>query len=232
MTQERSSLERSGDGSRFRVAITDASRYWEPRRLIYNVVLAVIVMAYFAVNWPHSAAAVSVDGLLVLFLLAVLANVCYCAAYLGDIFVQVSGFQDTWRRWRWVLFLVGIIFVGGRRSGLLALGDEVTWRASHFGVGQTLTSRITAWERPAHFRDSMVQGAFARLEHDHRFTDDGGGRTIMRETLEYGAPLGLLGRAVEGLVLTRYLRRFLEARNREIKALAESGAWREFLPGD
>jgi len=122
--------------------------------------------------------------------------------------------------------------IGGRRGGLLALGDEVTWRARHFGVWQTLTSRITACDPPAYFRDSMLRGAFARLEHDHRFIDDGGGRTTMLDTLEYAAPLGLLGRAAEQLVLTRYLRRFLEARNREIKALAESDAWRAFLPGD
>ena len=52
--------------------------------------------------------------------------------------------------------------VGGKTSGLLALGDEVTWRARLFGVWQELTSEITAFERPVHFRDSMVRGAFAR----------------------------------------------------------------------
>lgn len=60
--------------------------------------------------------------------------------------------------------------VRGRTTGLLALGDEVTWRAKHFGVWQTLTSRITAYER------------------------------------------------------------FLEGRNREIKGVAESDAWRRFVP--
>jgi hypothetical protein len=101
--------------------------------------------------------------------------------------------------------------IGGRTRGLLVLGDEVTWRARHLGVWQTLTSRITAYERPTHFRDSMVRGAFARFD--------------------YAAPLGRLGRVAEVLVLTSYLRRFLEARNREIKSVAESDAWRELLPG-
>src|SRR2546427_12849864 len=62
--------------------------------------------------------------------------------------------------------------VAGRLGGLLALGEEVTWRARHFGVWQQLTSQITAYERPTHFRDSMVRGAFARLDHDHIFLDD------------------------------------------------------------
>jgi len=111
----------------------------------------------------------------------------------------------------------------------LALGDEVTWRARHFGVWQTLTSRITAYERPAYFRDSMVRGAFARLDHEHYFAEDGRGRTVMRDVFAFAAPFGVLGRVAERLILTRYLRRFLEARNREIKVVAESDAWRQFV---
>ncbi len=120
--------------------------------------------------------------------------------------------------------------IAGRTSGLLALGDEVTWRARHFGVWQTLTSRITAYERPVYFRDSMVRGAFARLDHEHHFAEDGRGGTVMRDLFDFAAPFGVLGWVAEGLILTRYLRRFLEARNREIKVVAESDAWRRFVP--
>ena len=31
-------------------------------------------------------------------------------AYLGDVFVQFSGFTTHWRRWRWLLFVVGTLF--------------------------------------------------------------------------------------------------------------------------
>jgi len=67
--------------------------------------------------------------------------------------------------------------IGGRISGLMTLGDEVTWRARHFGVWFTLTSRITAYDRPEHFRDRMVRGPLARLDHSHEFADDGQGGT-------------------------------------------------------
>ena len=120
--------------------------------------------------------------------------------------------------------------IAGRTSGLLTLGDEVTWRARHFGVWQTLTSRITAYERPAYFRDSMVRGAFARLDHEHYFAEDGRGGTVMRDLFDFAAPFGALGWVAERLILTTYLRRFLEARNREIKVVAESDAWRQFVP--
>ena len=70
---------------------------------------------------------------------------------------------------------------------------------------------------------------FARLDHDHHFAGDDGGGTIRRDILDFAAPLGPLGRVAETVVLTRYLRGFLEARNRAIKVAAESEAWRRFL---
>jgi hypothetical protein len=94
-------------GTRVREAVSDALAYWEPRRVAYNAVLALIVLAYFAAYWPHSRSVVSLNGILVVFVLAVLANICYCTAYLGDVFVQVSGFRESWLKWRWVLLVIG-----------------------------------------------------------------------------------------------------------------------------
>jgi hypothetical protein len=98
------------NGGDVRDAVSDALRYWEPRRIAYNAVLGLIVLAYFALDWPHSRMAVSFEGVLFVFILAVLANICYCAAYLGDLFVQLSGFRAAWQRWRWLLFFIGTAF--------------------------------------------------------------------------------------------------------------------------
>lgn len=119
--------------------------------------------------------------------------------------------------------------VGGRLRGLLQLGDSVTFRARHFGVWQTLTSRVTDLQAPTYFRDQMQRGAFARLEHAHYFEATAAG-TRMRDVLDYAAPLGPLGRLAEQLVLTRYLRRFLRRRAAELQQLAEGEGWRQFLP--
>ena len=97
-------------GSTLRDYFTDAIKFWEPRRVIYNSVLAVIVALYFATGYPASKSALSVDFVLGLFLLAVAANVAYCAAYLVDMFVQASGFREVWQRSRWVLFVIGTTF--------------------------------------------------------------------------------------------------------------------------
>ena len=97
-------------GARVREAVSEALGYWEPQRIAYNAVLAVIVVAYFVINLPHSRSVVSFNGVLVVFVLAVLANICYCTAYLGDVFVQVSGYRESWLKWRWVLLVTGIVF--------------------------------------------------------------------------------------------------------------------------
>lgn len=95
-----------------RESATDAIRYWEPRRLAYNGVLILIVVTCFFWRYPSSRWALSLDTGLFLFILAVLANVAYCAAYVVDIFVQMSGYRDHWRRYRWAVFLVGLAFAG------------------------------------------------------------------------------------------------------------------------
>lgn len=52
----------------------------------------------------------TINGILVVFILSVLANICYCAAYLGDLFVHFSGFTQLWQKWRWLLFALGTTF--------------------------------------------------------------------------------------------------------------------------
>jgi hypothetical protein len=90
--------------------VTDTIRYWEPRRILYNVVLGAIVVGYFVAYYPASREVVTLEACLGAFFLAVLANICYCAAYLVDIFAQISDFRGLWRRMRWVLLAIGIGF--------------------------------------------------------------------------------------------------------------------------
>lgn len=89
--------------------ITDALRYWEPRRLVYNGVLAVIVVVYAWPVLPDHRAGEWLPVLATLFVFAVGANVAYCAAYPIDLFLQCSDFRLTWLRYRWGLFLIGLL---------------------------------------------------------------------------------------------------------------------------
>ena len=104
-----------------RDALTDAIRYWEPRRFAYNAILVAIVVAVFILQWPESRSAISGDLIQRLFILAVLANVAYCAAYVIDVAVQSSEFRASWRRYRWVLFGIGVV-TAGILTRFIALG--------------------------------------------------------------------------------------------------------------
>lgn len=112
---------------------------------------------------------------------------------------------------------------------MIGLGESVTWEARHFGVRQRLTTRITEFDRPRHFRDSLVAGAFRRFDHDHWFDslDDGG--TLVRDVFDFDAPLDVLGRIAEAAFLTRYMRQLLADLNAVIKRVAECDEWREYL---
>jgi hypothetical protein len=112
MSESESSHQQPAAKASFREMVTDAIRFWEPRRLIYNAVLAFIVIGYFCGSLPESQAALSFNGFLFVVVLAVLANLCYCAAYIADIFAQFSGFRVLWLRWRWLLLALGITFAG------------------------------------------------------------------------------------------------------------------------
>jgi ligand-binding SRPBCC domain-containing protein len=118
--------------------------------------------------------------------------------------------------------------IAGRTGGLIELGETVTWEATHLYVKQNLTSKIVAYDRPNHFRDSMQKGAFARLDHDHFFEEIEEG-TLMRDVFDYDSPFWIFGKIADVLFLEEYMTRFLKERNKMIKNIAESDGWKNFI---
>lgn len=103
--------------------------------------------------------------------------------------------------------------VAGVTSGLIGEGQEVTWRARHFGIPLTMTSRVTQVDFPRSFTDEQVRGPFRSFRHVHEFEAAPGG-CIMTDRVEFAAPFGLLGRAAGKLVLRPYLQRLIRDRGR------------------
>ena len=118
--------------------------------------------------------------------------------------------------------------IAGITSGLINLGEFVTWEALHFGFRQQLTSEITAFQAPKHFRDEQINGIFKYLIHDHYFQEKGA-VVQMTDIFNYQAPLGFLGSIAETLFLTQYLTRLLKNRNDIIKEYAETDKWKTVL---
>ncbi len=90
----------------------------------------------------------------------------------------------------------------------LVLNDEVTFEATHFGMRQRLTARITLTDPPFAFEDTMTQGAFRRLHHRHEFRAEGEA-CRMTDIMDFSSPLGSW---LDRLVLGPYLKRFLVRR--------------------
>ncbi len=89
--------------------LREAARFWEPRRFYYNPILAAVVLLWVILTWPHFRPALTLGSLEAFIVLALLANLCYCAAYLADIFTQFMSSASR-RRFRWALFILGTLF--------------------------------------------------------------------------------------------------------------------------
>ncbi|MEU2202750.1 SRPBCC family protein [Microbacterium oleivorans] len=122
---------------------------------------------------------------------------------LFDLSLSIDAHLDSMRRSRERA-------VAGVTSGTIRLGESVTWRARHFGVMWTMTSQITALERPRRFVDEQVRGPFRVFRHEHRFERDGD-VTVMTDTVTLRSPL--LGVLVEPLLLRPYMQRLIRTRN-------------------
>ena len=99
-------------------ALRHAAQWWEPRRVLYNIVLATTFVGLTVRTWPRLRPELNSSAVLPLFVLALLANLCYSLAYVADLPVQ--GVRATRERglWRWTLWSVGT---------LLAMVLETYW---------------------------------------------------------------------------------------------------------
>lgn len=122
----------------------------------------------------------------------------------------------------------GEVAVAGTTSGLINLNETVTWQAKHLGKKRLLKIKISALDSPATFTDEMIEGDFKYMKHEHHFKQVENG-TIMIELFYFETPYGMIGKILNRVYLTRYLRRLLEQRNRVIKDYAESNKWQHLL---
>jgi ligand-binding SRPBCC domain-containing protein len=94
-------------------------------------------------------------------------------------------------------------------------------------AGQSLWFMV--YDRPVHFRDTMVQGVFKRYNHDHYFEEHNGG-TRMRDVVEFEAPAGPVGKIVDRMLIYGYFYRLILQRSETIRAAAESDLWKQYIP--
>jgi len=86
-----------------------AARFWELLRIPYNLLLVAVVALWVIVTWPHFRPALRFETLLPMGFLALVANVCYSAAYLMDFPLRHAA-QKFLGRWRWIVWTAGTLF--------------------------------------------------------------------------------------------------------------------------
>jgi ligand-binding SRPBCC domain-containing protein len=83
-------------------------------------------------------------------------------------------------------------------------------------------------EKPIRFIDEQSQGSFKEMKHEHFFKPCENG-TIMIDLFHYEFPYGAMGKWLNSLYLSRYLKKLLKQRNKVIKEYAESNKWKRLL---
>ena len=102
-------MKPESEGKGLSVDLKAASRFWERQRPWYNAVLLLLVVLWVGFTWPHFRPAMNLVALGKMTVLALLANLCYCAGYAMEGFIQPMVEQAYWRRLRWVVWVVGML---------------------------------------------------------------------------------------------------------------------------
>lgn len=118
--------------------------------------------------------------------------------------------------------------IDSRTASLINLNEFETWQAKHFGVTQKLTSKITAFNRPFHFRDEQQKGVFKYIVHGHYFELDND-YVIMKDIFNFQSLYGIIGQLIDKTILRKYLKTLLPERNNVIEEYAETEKWKSLF---
>ena len=95
-------------------------------------------------------------------------------------------------------------------------GARIDYTLRLRGVPVRWTSEITVWEPPIRFVDEQRRGPYRRWIHEHTFTEQDGGGTLVTDRVDYAAPGG---RVVERLLVDRDLERIWAFRRARLSEL-------------
>lgn len=96
--------------------------------------------------------------------------------------------------------------------GSLEVGTRVILRAKVGPFWIPVEAEHVAYEKNVRFEDVMRKGPFAKWHHKHLFFEHGRG-CLLRDEIEYAAPLGPLGRLADPIAVRPRLRRMFDYRH-------------------
>ncbi len=103
---------------------------------------------------------------------------------------------------------------------VMAEGVRIRYRVRPLcGIPLQWLAEITRVEAPLYFCDEQRAGPYALWRHEHFFEEAPGGATEVRDRVHYALPFGLLGDAVNSLVVERQLKEIFDHRKRAVRQL-------------
>jgi len=93
----------------------------------------------------------------------------------------------------------------------MRVGTRIDYALSLHGVPIRWRTLITRWEPGAGFVDEQESGPYAHWRHTHTF-EARGRATLMRDTVDYREPLGVLGQLAHVLFVRHALDRIFDFR--------------------
>ncbi len=105
--------------------------------------------------------------------------------------------------------------------GEFGIGQTVTFKSKNFGFEQSLTVKVTQFNSPTLLVDEMTEGSFSTFKHRHEFLFVENG-TLMRDTVIWETPFGILGKLADRLFIERHLTDLVSTRNAKLKEIAEA----------
>lgn len=94
-------------------------------------------------------------------------------------------------------------------------GTLIDYRLRVHAVPIRWRTRITVWQPPFRFVDEQIRGPYRLWRHEHAFEEHEGG-TIMRDTVQFRAPLGWL---THPLLVDRDVRAIFEYRRETLRTI-------------
>ncbi len=102
-------------------------------------------------------------------------------------------------------------------------GTRIDYALSLFGLPVRWRTHIAVWEPQIRFVDERESGPYASWRHTHEFEAQGSS-TLVRDTVDYSLPLGVLGSIAHALFVRRTLGRIFDFRQQAIRRVLEDRA--------
>lgn len=109
------------------------------------------------------------------------------------------------------------VIVSDLGDGRVYSGQRIRYKVTVLpGIRVTWVSEIINVHAPNHFTDVQLVGPFTFWNHNHHFTETDGGVEI-RDEVEFGVPLGWIGRLAKWAFVERQLNAIFDFRHAELK---------------